>query len=232
MVRLWVKHFGSELDNTYKFQFQNGTIMSDGILFKLDQTFNFNSKMVRLWGTINYAAQLRFSYFNSKMVRLWVNGSTDYAESFTLFQFQNGTIMSPDEIADKFGFGYFNSKMVRLWVCPELENLISYVYFNSKMVRLWEAKAALDKEREANFNSKMVRLWVSSRLMSFKCLNLFQFQNGTIMRKNAKPLKNALLKFQFQNGTIMREKPNAKSPIIPISIPKWYDYEVQINLEW
>ena len=77
----------------------------------------------------------------------------------------------------------------------------------------------------------------------------FQFQNGTIMRSRRIKRRHDVLQFQFQNGTIMSAFwtglkqlfANFNSKMVrlwdsnrkgntflnKISIPKWYDYELQ-----
>ena len=53
---------------------------------------------------------------------------------------------------------------------------------------------------------------------------LFQFQRGTIKRRQKKMTRIAITKkFQFQRGTIKRGNKRDKQPHINISIPAWYD---------
>ena len=74
------------------------------------------------------------------------------------------------------------------------------------MVRLWVSRSVGWNFFKTYFNSKMVRLWVCGIKQTTIPLPLFQFQNGTIMRMVISTLR----------------------VWVPISIPKWYDYEGDI----
>ena len=59
---------------------------------------------------------------------------------------------------------------------------------------------------------------------------LFQFQNGAIIRKRPEPESLKKVKFQFQNGAIIRIWPTCFiRPFNTVSIPKWCDYKYCIT---
>ena len=69
----------------------------------------------------------------------------------------------------------------------------------------------------------MVRLRVGVLTGIDISINEFQFQNGTIKRKERFRIRGYKTKFQFQNGTIKRQKSPVITTTEDISIPKWYD---------
>ena len=71
------------------------------------------------------------------------------------------------------------------------------------MVRLWDSYTV----KVLKYNIISIPKWYDYEFnwkrLDFESNRLFQFQNGTIMRKGVVVGTNVFLTFQFQNGTIM-----------------------------
>ena len=70
------------------------------------------------------------------------------------------------------------------------------------MVRLKEEEDLLYKIKKANFNSSMVRLKAGGATVLSQSQILFQFQYGSIKRKNRRRWRIPRWRFQFQYGSI------------------------------
>jgi len=125
------KVFGASIS----FQFQNGAIESNTILFCPSLFSCFNSKMVRLREKARSQTRLSKS-FNSKMVRLRACLVSPSASSNTSFNSKMVRLRAAQRVARTSWDGCFNSKMVRLRVVSGLPAKWSCQSFNSKMVRL------------------------------------------------------------------------------------------------
>ena len=102
----------------------------------------FNSKMVRLKVCRFPIRRFVCCCFNSKMVRLKACGKLPHAKRVVEFQFQNGSIKSPDRLYRAPNSNSFNSKMVRLKGGKLNPTWVEWLSFNSKMVRLKEYPGA------------------------------------------------------------------------------------------
>ena len=120
----------------------------------------------------------------------------------------------------------FNSKMVRLWVHLWFHLPKFLKYFNSKMVRLWVPilwdrilRILISIPKWYDYEKTRPPFYIV--LISISIPKWYDYEENLVWL-----ISSEVKIFQFQNGTIMRKySRNNIAGSCFISIPKWYDYE-------
>ena len=125
----------------------------------------------------------------------------------------------------------FNSTMVRLERGTNSKPTRRPSSFNSTMVRLEPVADMRSVQDASSFNSTMVRLEHNRSPVPYRQA-LFQFHDGTIGTHVEQVGKFPVKFFQFHDGTIGTFQRITCKLLLILSIPRWYDWNVQIMMIW